>query len=98
MPLNMCRIHTYYILYEIHAKLLALLAHVVRPDRGLDFSDMPLMQQHHTESALSDTASDAQGQLVAQQLLMEVQLLALFLVRQLQLPEQALLIHTDTHR
>ena len=55
------------------------------------------MQQHHTQTALTDTTTNTQWQLIVQQLLVEVKLLALLLAFQLQLAQQTLLIYTDTH-
>ena len=56
------------------------------------------MKQHHAETALADTATDGERQAVVEQLLMEVELLAGFLTLNLQLAQQALLVHTDAHR
>ena len=58
---------------------------------------MPFVQQHHAETALSDTATYRQRQLVAKKLLMEVELFALLLALNLQLAQQAFLINTYTH-
>lgn len=55
------------------------------------------MQQNHTETALADTATNAQWQLAAKQLLVEIEFLAVFLAFQLQLAQQTLLVHTNTH-
>ena len=85
-------------LNQVHPQFLTFIPHVVRPDTCLNLSDMSLVQQHHTQTALSDTTSDREGQLVVQQLLMEIELFALFLTLYLQLTQQTLLIHTDTHR
>ena len=59
---------------------------------------MRLVEQHHTETALTDTTTDTQWQLVVQELLVEIELLSIFLAFQLQLAKQALLVNTDTHR
>ena len=85
-------------LYQVHTEFLALLTHIVGPDRSLDLTDMSLVEQHHAETALSDTATDTQGQFVVQQLLVEIELFALLLSLDLQLAQQTLLIDADTHR
>ena len=59
---------------------------------------MSLMQHYHTETALTNTTTDTQWQLVVEQLLMEEQFLAIFLALKLKLTEQTLLVDTDTHR
>ena len=59
---------------------------------------MRLVEQHHAETALTDTTTDTQWQLVVQELLVEIELLSIFLAFQLQLAKQALLVNTDTHR
>ena len=58
---------------------------------------MRLVEQHHTETALTDTTTDTQWQLVVQELLVEIEFLSIFLAFQLQLAKQALLVNTDTH-
>jgi hypothetical protein len=58
---------------------------------------MSLVEQHHSETALTYTTTNAQGQLVIKQLLVEIELLAVFLVLNLQLAKQRLFIYTDTH-
>ena len=68
------------------------------PDAGLNLTNMAFMQQHHTETALPYSTADAQRQSVVQQLLMEVELLALLLALYLQLTQQTLLVYADTHR
>ncbi len=80
-----------------HAQLTAFLSHAVGPDRGLNLSDMGFMEQHHAETALTDTATNGKGQLIVQQLLMEIQFLALLLMFYLELAQQGFLIDTDTH-
>lgn len=77
---------------------MAFLSHLVGPDTGLNLTDMGLVQHHHAQAALTDTATDAQRQFVIKQLLMEVKLLAVFLPFYLQLAQQAFFVHTDTHR
>lgn len=56
------------------------------------------MKQYHAQTALADTATNAQRQLVVQELLMEVKLLSILLALQLKLTQQTLLVDTDTHR
>ena len=56
------------------------------------------MEQYHAQTALTDTATNAQRQLVVQELLMEVKLLSILLALQLKLTQQTLLVNTDTHR
>ena len=85
-------------LYQRHTEGLALTSHVVRPDGSLNLADMTFMEQHHAETALSDTAADGKRQTIVEQLLVEIELFALLLVFEFQLTEQALLINTDTHR
>ena len=58
---------------------------------------MTFVKQYHTESALADTTTNREWQLVVQQLLVEVKFLALFLAFYLQLAQQALLVYTYTH-
>jgi len=55
------------------------------------------MQQNHTESALADTTTNREWQLIVKQLLVEVKLFALFLAFYLKLAQQALLVDTNTH-
>ncbi len=85
-------------LNEVHARFLSLLAHLLRPDASLDLTNVSLMKQYHAQTALTDTATNAQRQLVVQELLMEVKLLSILLALQLKLTQQTLLIDTDTHR
>ena len=85
-------------LNEVHARFLSLLAHLLRPDASLDFTNVSLMKQYHAQTALTDTATNAQRQLVVQELLMEVKLLSILLALQLKLTQQTLLVNTDTHR
>ena len=59
-------------LNQRHSSLFTLLSHIVRPDAGLDFSDMGFMQQHHAETALTYSASNAERQLIIEQTLMEI--------------------------
>ena len=59
-------------LNQRHSSLLTLLSHIVRPDAGLDFSDMGFMQQHHAETALTYSASNAERELIIEQTLMEI--------------------------
>lgn len=58
---------------------------------------MPFMQEYHTETTLTNTTTNTQGQLVMEQFLVEIQCLTLLLTLQLQLAEQRLLVDTDTH-
>ena len=82
---------------ERHPSLLTFFSHIFRPDTSLNLADVRLVEQHHTETALTDTTTDTQWQLVVQELLVEIELLSIFLAFQLQLAKQALLINTDTH-
>ena len=59
-------------LNQRHSSFFTLLSHIVRPDAGLDFSDMGFMQQHHAETALTYTASNAERELIIEQTLMEI--------------------------
>ena len=85
-------------LYQIHSEGLALAAHVVGPDAGLDLTDVGLVEEHHAKTALSDTTAYGERQTVVEQLLVEEELFALFLALNLQLTQQTLLVDTDTHR
>ena len=85
-------------LNEVHARFLSLLAHLLRPDASLNLTNVSLMKQYHAQTALADTATNAQRQLVVQELLMEVKLLSILLALQLKLTQQTLLVNTDTHR
>ena len=58
---------------------------------------MSFVQQHHAETTLTDTATNREWQLIVQQLLVEIQFLALFLIFYGQLAQQTLLIDTYTH-
>ena len=58
---------------------------------------MPFVEEHHAETALANTTTDAQGQFVVQQLLVEIELFTLLLTLNLQLAQQTLLIDADTH-
>ena len=40
----------------------ARLAHFLRPDAGLDFTDVGLVEQYHTQTALAYTAANAEGE------------------------------------
>ncbi len=75
-------------LNQVHAQFFAFMTHIVGPDAGLDLTDVSLVEQYHAETTLTDTATDAQRQFVVQQLLMEVECLAVFLVFNLQLTQQ----------
>ena len=46
---------------EVHARFLSLLAHLLRPDASLDLTNVSLMKQYHTQTALTDTATNAQA-------------------------------------
>ena len=49
-----------------HTEARALVEHILRPDAGLDFAEVGLVEQHHAEAALADAAADAQGQLAVE--------------------------------
>lgn len=82
---------------ERHSSLLTFFSHIFRPDTSLNLADVRLVEQHHTETALTDTTTDTQWQLVVQELLVEIEILSIFLAFQLQLAKQALLVNTNTH-
>jgi hypothetical protein len=84
-------------LYQIHSEGLALSAHVIGPDAGLDLTDVGLMEEYHTETTLSDTTANRERQTVIEQLLVEEELFAFLLAFNLQLTQQTLLVDTDTH-
>lgn len=44
---------------EWHATFLTLPAHILGPDAGLNLSYVRLVQHDHTQTALSDTSTDA---------------------------------------
>ena len=48
-----------YGLYQGHSEGAALTHHVARPDAGLYLAEVCLVEEHHTETALSDTAAHA---------------------------------------
>ena len=57
------KIETQYIaslheLYDRYVIFFALRVHLFWPDAALDFSDVSLVKEEHTQTALSDTASD----------------------------------------
>ena len=58
---------------------------------------MSFVEHDHAQSALSDTATNAQRQFAFEKLAMEIELLALFFAFYLQLAQQRFLVHTDTH-
>ena len=76
---------------------MTFLAHIIRPDTGLDLSEMTFLEEYHTQTTLTDTTTYAEGQFAVQELLVEIQLSTIFLASELQLAQQALLIHTNTH-
>ncbi len=47
-----------HILYDWYVIFFALRVHLFWPDAALDFSDVSLVKEEHTQTALSDTASD----------------------------------------
>ena len=49
---------------ERHAQLSTLLAHVFRPDARLNLTDVCLVEHDHAQPALTDTATDAERQLI----------------------------------
>ena len=57
-------IHRIFILNQSHTVFLTFLAHFIRPDTCLDFTNMRLMKQDHAEAALSYTTTDTQRQLI----------------------------------
>ena len=59
-------------LNQRHTELLAFMAHIIRPNTCLYLSEMRLMQQHHAEAALSDTAADTLRQFAGEEALMEI--------------------------
>ena len=71
---------------------------ILIPDGGLDLADMGAAHHQHTETALTDTAANGQGQLVIQKHFMEGELSAVITAGDRQLTVQSLGIHTDTIR
>jgi hypothetical protein len=56
---------------EFMAGSLARLAHGLGPDAGLYLADVGFVEHEHAQTALTDTAADAQWQLVVEQLLVK---------------------------
>ena len=52
---------------ERHSSLLTFFSHIFRPDTSLNLADVRLVEQHHAETALTDTTTDTQWQLVVQE-------------------------------
>ena len=84
-------------LNKIHSHGLALRAHLVGPYTCLYLADVGLVEEHHTQAALTDTSADALWQLAVEQLLVEIELQTLFLVFDSELAQEGFLVHTDTH-
>ena len=58
---------------------------------------MRFMQQYHAKTALTYTASYAERQLIVEQTLMEIKVLAVFLTLDSKLTEKAFLIYAYSH-
>ena len=84
-------------LYQGHTHFFAFLTHAVGPDGGLDLADVSFVKQHHAQTTMTNTSSNAQGQAVVEQLLVEIELLTLLLTLNLELAQQTLFVNTDTH-
>ena len=61
---------------------------VIRPERGLDFTDVCFSQVLHTDTGLPDAASDGVGQFFIEQGLLERQFCAVLTAGGLQLASQ----------
>lgn len=59
---------------------------------------MRLVEEHHAETALSNTAADREWQFAFEEALVEVKRGAIFLASELELAEKSLRIDTDAHR
>lgn len=76
---------------------MTFLAHLIRPYTGLDLTKMSFLEEYHTQTTLTDTAAHAEGQFAVKKLLVEIQLGTILLTCNLQLTDQTLLVHTNTH-
>lgn len=76
---------------------MTFLAHLIRPYTGLDLTEMSFLEEYHTQTTLTDTAAHAEGQFAVKKLLVEIQLGTILLTGDLQLTDQTLLVHTNTH-
>jgi len=72
-------------------------AHGVGPDAGLGLADVGFVEKDHAEATLTDAAADAEGQLAAEEALVEEELLAVFLALEGQLAFQSFLIDAYAH-
>ena len=68
------------------------------PYTCLNLADVGFLEQEHTQTTLSDTASYRVGILPGKQRLMETQVGALLAMACIQLLKQRLLAYADTHR
>ena len=77
--------------------LFALGHHLGRPDGHLHLADVRLFQHQHTQTALSDTAADGQGQSATGNTLMIGVLHPILSVRRFKLARQGVRVHADAH-
>jgi hypothetical protein len=71
--------------------------HILGPDRALNLTDMCLSKEEHTDSGLSNAASDGVRKLLVKNSLLERKLCALGAACLLKLALKGILINTDTH-
>ena len=67
------------------------------PDTGLNLADVGAAHHQHTQSALTDTAADGQGQFIVKEHLVERQRPAVITAGDPKLVVQGLRIHADAH-
>ena len=75
----------------------AAVEHVVRPEAGLDFADVPAPQQEHAQARLADSAADAVRQPLVQQQSVPRQVQTVAASANGALADQRLGVHPDTH-
>ena len=85
------------LLKELYSLGKGFLCDVFRPQGGLDFHDMRLAQEEHTDKGLADAAADGIGQLLVQDRFLKRQLGAFRTSGFVELAKQGLLIHADSH-
>lgn len=85
------------VLEQLDVQFLAFFTVIVWPDARLNFTNVGLAQEEHTQAALTNTAANSEWQGAVDQAFVEVELFAFVLAFKFQLAEQGFLVNTDTH-
>ena len=84
-------------LQQMNSVFVAFLDHFIRPDGTLNFSNVCFPQEEHTDSGLTDTASDSVWKLLVENCFLEWKLSSFSTAGLFKLGLKRVLINSDTH-